>query len=138
MPRRLRRPEGKDSIVALHRYLDLIVEPTIEDFARNPYSLRHAFLACVVAYHAIDRLAEKPPNLRREWNKESVDFALVDLVAHTFKHVEVGRSPKADTIPLRTAVLAEMGLNTHALNESGIDTRNLLFAVRDAVKFIRM
>ena len=41
---------------ALARYLALIVEPTVEEFKRNPFSLRHAYLACVAAYHTIDRV----------------------------------------------------------------------------------
>jgi hypothetical protein len=42
---------------ALERYLALIVEPTVEEFRCNPFSLRHAYLACVATYHAIDRVA---------------------------------------------------------------------------------
>jgi hypothetical protein len=38
----------------LERYLKDIVEPTIKDFKDNPASVRHAFLACVATFHAID------------------------------------------------------------------------------------
>jgi hypothetical protein len=38
----------------LVRYLDEIVEPTVKDFEANPTSVRHASLACVVVFHAVD------------------------------------------------------------------------------------
>jgi hypothetical protein len=38
----------------LRRYLEEIVEPTVKDFAEHPASVRHAFLACVATYHAVD------------------------------------------------------------------------------------
>lgn len=126
-----------DALVHLNRYLDQIVEPTIQDFQRNILSPRHAFLACVATFHAIDRLVKPSANLRGAWRKQSAAFAMVDLVCHTLKHVETNTKDKPNTIPLRRAVLNEMGLNTHALNESSMDTHNLFFAVREAVKFIR-
>lgn len=47
----------------LSRYLDVIVEPTFEEFKREPSS-RRAFLVCVAIYHAIDRVAyPKSPEL---------------------------------------------------------------------------
>ncbi len=51
----------------LQQYLDIIVEPTFRDFERNPKSIRHAYLACVAAYHAIDRASypKKAGNLRK-------------------------------------------------------------------------
>jgi hypothetical protein len=39
------------------RYLEEIVEPTIADFEQNARSVRHAFLACVTVFHAVDYLA---------------------------------------------------------------------------------
>jgi hypothetical protein len=76
----------------LERYLDEIVDPTIKDFEQNPTSVRHAFLACVVTFHAIDYLAypRKSRTLRQQFQKASPDFAHVDEVAHAFKHVAVG------------------------------------------------
>ena len=38
-------------------YMELIVEPTFEDFQRNGGSVRHAYLACLAIYHAVDRAA---------------------------------------------------------------------------------
>jgi hypothetical protein len=42
---------------ALEEYIDLIVEPTLADFRKNPDSTRHGFLACVAAFHGVDRAA---------------------------------------------------------------------------------
>jgi hypothetical protein len=84
----------------LARYLDEIVEPTIDDLRRNPTSLRLAFLACVAAFHSIDYLAcdtNQVPrkglvgNLKDQFRKESEAFALIDDVAHAFKHVSAGK-----------------------------------------------
>src|SRR5208283_3443823 len=38
------------------RYLEEFVEPTIRDFEQHATSRRHAFLACVATFHAIDYL----------------------------------------------------------------------------------
>jgi len=83
-------------------YLDGFVEPTIEEFARNPASIRHAFLACVVTFHSVDYLAYdkagrktrkgKVGNLRSIFGNLSSDFKLVDDVAHAFKHVVSGNA----------------------------------------------
>ena len=132
----------------LIRYLDLIVEPTFADFSSNPTSVRHAFLACVATYHAIDRVTypKKPGNLRNKWRKESLEFAIVDMVAHHFKHVKSDderQTPRRPGIPLSFAVFGARGalntyaLNTRALNDGGIDLHNLRFVIRDAIKFLR-
>jgi hypothetical protein len=76
------------------QYLDTIVEPTIIDFESNPTSVRHAFLACVATFHAIDYLAypnKTKATLRQKFGKQSPDFLLTDHLAHAFKHVVVGR-----------------------------------------------
>jgi hypothetical protein len=77
------------------QYFTEIVEPTIQEFAENPTSRRLAFLACVVTFHAIDYLAaaENTPNtgnLKKRFGNESAEFAIVDRVAHAFKHVNAG------------------------------------------------
>lgn len=59
------------------RYVSEMVEPTIADFEYNPTSVRHAFLACVPAFHTIDYL-EKPKLLRQKFRPASADFAEVD------------------------------------------------------------
>jgi hypothetical protein len=80
----------------LLRYLEDIVGPTIKDFEGHPASVRHAFLACVATFHAIDYLAfpKKSRGLREKFRKQSPDFAIVDDVAHAFKHVVAGNRQK--------------------------------------------
>ncbi|HEY5347908.1 MAG TPA: hypothetical protein VIJ72_06920 [Rhizomicrobium sp.] len=79
-----------------HKFLDEIVRPTIAEYEADRTSLRKAFLACVVTFHTIDYLSgprKKSGNLRKKFRKESRDFALVDSVAHAFKHVESDGNP---------------------------------------------
>jgi hypothetical protein len=49
----------------LERYLSEIVEPTVEDFRRQPSSVRVGFLACVAIDHSVDYLAF--PADRAKW-----------------------------------------------------------------------
>jgi hypothetical protein len=82
----------------LDEYFTEIVEPTIAEFAANPPSRRHAFLACVTTFHAIDYLAAsgKTPNrqnLRGQFRKGSTEFGIIDRVAHAFKHVQIDGHP---------------------------------------------
>jgi hypothetical protein len=131
---------------ALQVYLKYIVEPTYADFKSNPRSTRHAYLACVTAFHSIDRAVypKSPGNLRKEWRKRSLEFTIVDMVAHKLKHVvsddEKGPAPK-DAIRLSTVVfgfgtLNTVGLNEIGINEGGLDLHNLHFVIRDAIKFL--
>jgi hypothetical protein len=116
----------------LGKYLDEIVEPTLQDFFRNPTSVRHAYLACLVTYHSIDRVKSPPGNLRKDWGKRSVAFAAMDLIANRIKHVkhEGNKNPRPNTIPL-TFMLG--------FDEAGemLETRNLKFLIKDAITFIR-
>ena len=77
----------------LERYLDEIVEPTIEDLRQNPTSVRHAFLACVVVFHSIDYLTfpKSSRGVRQKFRIQSREFAVVEHVAHAFKHVAAGK-----------------------------------------------
>jgi len=76
-------------------YLDGFVEPTIVDFENNPTSVRHAFIACVVTFHAIDYLAypkrSRSRTMRQKARQASPDFDWVDQIAHAFKHVLTDR-----------------------------------------------
>lgn len=76
----------------LQRYLNEIVDPTIADFAKEPTSVRRAFLACVAVFHSIDYLAfpRSSQGLRQKFRQECSDFATIDRVAHAFKHVVTG------------------------------------------------
>jgi hypothetical protein len=116
----------------LGKYLDQIVEPTLQDFIRNPNSVRRAYLACLVTYHAIDRVKSPPGNLRKEWGKQSIAFTAMDLIAHRIKHVkhEGNKNPKPNTIPLTFFL---------GFDEAGetLELRNLKFLIRDAITFIR-
>jgi hypothetical protein len=91
------------------RYLETMVDPTINDLESNPTSIRHAFLACVVVFHSLDYLThpKSTKNRRFLFRKQSVDFAIVDRVAHAFKHVKAGHRDDADNQPLKAeAVVA--------------------------------
>ena len=84
----------------LERYLDEIVDPTIEDLAEHRMSIRHTFLACVAVFHGVDYLAfpRKARTLREQFNKESRAFAIVDDMAHAFKHVIAGNPANPDLV----------------------------------------
>ena len=41
----------------LEQYFTEFVEPTVNNFKKNPASLGHAFGACVVLFHSVDYLA---------------------------------------------------------------------------------
>jgi hypothetical protein len=121
---------------SLARYIDVMVEPTFEEFKRQPSS-RLAFLTCVVVYHGIDRASEdrgiSRGNLRKEWRK-TLEFMLVDYAAHHFKHVKSSE----DKVPADRPGLPwsfALGLN-EAGDEIG-QLRNFLFVMRDAIKFLR-
>ena len=85
------------TLVGFLRYLDSIAEPTLADFNANPTSVRHGYLASVTAFHAIDRAPGGSKKHRQAWCKESIDFCIVDMVAHHFKHVV---SDQGERIPL--------------------------------------
>ena len=132
----------------LERYLDKFVTATVADFERNPSSVRHGFLACVVIFHAVDYRAYPKPSagLRQRWRNSSADFALVDKVAHAFKHV-------ATPNPFRPELLAENvrgrppaipGMMVPGLSVIGdpigaviVEGKNLLEVVRRSVFFLR-
>ena len=91
----------------LVRYLDEIVEPTINELQENPTSVRHAFLACVAVFHTIDYLAfpdkKAPRALRQKFGRKSPEFAMVDNVAHAFKHVVAG-NPKEPRLIVKEVI----------------------------------
>jgi hypothetical protein len=134
------------------RYLDEIVEPTIKDFEANRTSVRHAFLACVTTFHAIDYLAypnKRSASMRQKFRKNSSAFAIVDDVAHAFKHVETGdrRRPrlKADQIVTRPSAhygIAKWDESLWGDADGGVMLKDktdtdLLDEVRKAVTFLR-
>jgi hypothetical protein len=90
------------------RFLTEIVDPTIRDFEEYPTSQRHAFLACVATFHTVDYLTHpmKSANRRKLFRRESKEFALVDRIAHAFKHVETGHE-ESDISPLKASDVIE-------------------------------
>jgi hypothetical protein len=80
------------------RYFEQIVDPTIADFEANPTSVRHAFLAAVAVFHTIDYLNAKRD--RKNFRDANADFALVDRIAHAFKHVHTGHLADPNLQPL--------------------------------------
>jgi hypothetical protein len=71
--------------------------------------------------------------------KKSLEFLVVDHVAHDFKHVKshLQKVPKRG-IPLSFAIYGGTAFNTHTLNDTGqvASLRNLVFVVRDAIRFL--
>ena len=137
-------------------YLNTIVEPTIEELAREPADKRRAFLACVVTYHTVDYLASQEKkskgNLANCFAKENPDFALVDRVAHAFKHVRSGDKDSKIKPPLEGASvisrpparagamvcgLSRLGDTTGGVMVWGENGPDLLRAVRRAATFLR-
>jgi hypothetical protein len=138
----------------VNRYMTEIVEPTVNEFAANRTSRRHAFLACVVTYHSIDYLThpKSPGNRLKFFRKKSPEFATVDRVAHALKHVESGHKRNADLQPLKAGDVIERppaiwGKAVWALSRWGDATggvtikneheRDLLEIVKEAAEFVR-
>jgi hypothetical protein len=118
----------------LASYIEVIVEPTYADFRANPSS-RRAFLTCVAIFHAVDRVAfpKKPAGLRAQWCRQSLEFRLVDIVAHHFKHVQ----SSDERIPVsRPGLPIGFALG---FNEDGdeMELRNFDFVMRDAITFLK-
>jgi hypothetical protein len=91
----------------VQEYIDEIVKPTIDDLERSPTSRRLTFLAHVALFHTVDYLASRPgsvnrENLRNQFRQENQDFAIVDRVAHAFKHVEAGHEASQNNQPLHS------------------------------------
>lgn len=120
----------------LARYLEVIVDPTFDDFHGNRSSVRHAYLACVAIFHAVDRAAGEhgtgSAHLRQVWCNESMEFKLVDILAHHFKHVQ---SSDEKIPPTRPGLPIGFALGFDETGE-GMDLRNLYYVIRDAVRFV--
>lgn len=118
-------------------YMELIVEPTWEEFRRNGNSVRHAYLACVAILHAVDRAAypDDPIALAEQWRTESQAFMLVEEVAQHFKHgqrrwVKKAKAANPDALLITHPLGLEGGLK-------GLQLHSLHFLARDAVIFLR-
>lgn len=121
----------------LAQYMELIVEPTYEEYKRNSTSVRLAYLACLVVYHAVDRAAypDEPGPLAEQWRSESQEFMLIEEVAQHFKHGQRRWVRKAkEKNPDALLITHPLGLEGDL---EGLETRELFFLVRDAIKFLR-
>ncbi len=120
----------------LARYLEVIVDPTFDDFYKDRSSVRLAYLACVAIFHAVDRAAEESKKssatIRQKWGKESLEFKLVDVIAHHFKHV---KSNDERIPPTRPGIPIGYALGFDETGET-MDVRNIYFLIRDAVRFV--
>jgi hypothetical protein len=115
---------GEVTVNDLVRYLRLIVEPTPDEFRRNPHSLRHAYLAAVAIFHCVDRVARtrglRSPVLRQRWGRKSPEFARVDVLAHDFKHVQAThRFALKPLVSHPPGMFGSMGFNTNVFNDTG-------------------
>ena len=132
-------------------YLETMVLPTIEEFGTVPSDRRRAFIACLVTFHTVDYLTRpaSPADLRARLRHASPDFALVDRVAHAFKHVASGHKNSAempllhhDDISTRPPALA--GVMMAGRSQAGdcwgaveVDGENVLAAVGRAAEFLQ-
>jgi hypothetical protein len=136
-------------------YFDEMVVPTLGDFETAPASIRRAFLACVVLFHTVDYLAAglaKKQNLRKQFRRESVDFAIVDRVAHAFKHLGAGHRMSRDNKPLGVSAvfsrppaaigIMKIGISRIGDATGGVEIENergqdLLDVAKRAAEFLR-
>lgn len=133
-------------------YMKEIVDPTIKDFEQHQSSRRLAFIACLVTFHCVDYLAspKNKENLRNDLRQNS-DFAVVDRVAHAFKHTKAGHpsAPKNQPLEVRAvfgrppaiAGLMECGISQCGDSVGGVeiwgeDTPDLFRVVTRAAQFL--
>jgi hypothetical protein len=121
----------------LSEYMEIIVEPTFDDFKKNSGSVRHAYVACLVIYHAVDRAAypDEARTLAEQWRSESLAFMLIEEVAQHFKHGQRRWVRKAkEKNPDALLITHPLGLEGDL---EGLETHALYFQARDAVMFLR-
>lgn len=132
----------------LVRYIQTIIEPTVAEFGRDRSSVRHGFIACVVVFHAVDYRAYPKPSagLRQRWRRQSADFALVDRVAHAFKHVATPSPARPDLLAENVrsrppALLGRMVLGVSIIGDAHgavvAEGQTLFEVVRRTVDFLR-
>lgn len=86
-------------------------------------------------FHAVDRAAEesgvRSATLRQKWCRESLEFKLVDILAHHFKHIQSSDEKIPSTRPGLPITLL-LGFDEAG---EGMD-RNLFFLIQDAARFV--
>lgn len=119
----------------LRSYIADIAQPTFDELYADRGSSRRLFLAAVAIYHAIERAPGYTKGMRQRWANESLEFRLVDTLAHHLKHVEsdAERIPPGTRPGLPVARLFGFGRP----GDEGLDVRNLYFVVRDALEFVK-
>jgi hypothetical protein len=82
-------------------YFNDLVKPAIEEFEAKPDSIRHAYIACLFAYHFADAAAvhrkpkDKPERdryfseIRNDLAKSAPSFWMVEGVANMTKHIDL-------------------------------------------------
>jgi hypothetical protein len=128
----------------LAHYIKEMVEPTVEEFKIKPHSNRHAYIACVVLFHCVDRVAypKNITDLRKQWRTASPSFELIDIVAHDFKHVEADRARKGAKVVSRIKPPGLFGAikpGATLFNDTGkrAAITNVLTAVEEALTFVQ-
>jgi hypothetical protein len=142
----------------LERYLNEIVEPTVDDFRQTPSSVRIGFLTCVAIDHSVDYLAfpgnrsqwdgkehrDKRAALRRRFREESEHFRLASEAANAFKHVKTTSKRSLEAVEVYERPPALAGRMMAGVSMAGdrtgavvVDGHNLLQVVTEALSFLR-
>jgi len=125
----------------LDEYINRIVDPTFLDFQKNPSSGRHAFLACIVVYHSVDYASfpNKTKEITEYWSKNSIEFAIVDMIANHIKHVKSKIEKLNDINKISNGIpLSSIIIKGDISGDSfGLDLHNLYYYLRDAIIFIK-
>ncbi|WP_271591131.1 hypothetical protein [Bradyrhizobium sp. CCBAU 65884] len=150
--------ERRGAVEDYERYVNEIVEPTVDDFRQLPSSVRIGFLACVAIDHSVDYLAfpgdrsqwdgkehhTRRAALRRQFKEESEHFRLASEAANAFKHVKTTskRGLEASEVYERPPALAGRMMAGASMvgDRTGavvVDGRNLLRVVTEALRFLR-
>lgn len=140
------------------RYLNEIVQPTVQDFRNRPSSVRIGFLTCVAIDHSVDYLAfpgnrslwdgrehrEKRAKLRKQFREESGSFRLASEAANAFKHVKTTSErglEAAEVYERPPAMAGRMMAGISMVGDSTgavvVDGHNLLRVVTEALQFLR-
>jgi hypothetical protein len=101
-----------------------------------------------VTFHPVDYLAypKSPTRLRQKWKQKSRAFAIIDDIAHAFKHVKTGNPANPDLLASEVVEMpGEYDVATYdagtfdsgsvtLANDSGV---NVLAVVKEAADFMR-
>jgi hypothetical protein len=142
----------------LERYLNDIVEPTVDDFRSKPSSVRIGFLTCVAIDHSVDYLAfpggdrarwdgkghrDKRAGLRKQFKEESEHFRVASEVANAFKHVKTTSKRGLEAVEvyerppaIAGRMMAGVSMVGDATGAVVVDGHNLLQVVTEALCFL--